>query len=1147
MLATYDLPFTPVPPVRLGRYSEVPWPPPGVQTTLPPKIDGYRQDILQRPPHNLLSAPIKAWINLYLDAAYDSDAPHFVKRTTTTQDIIKKGELAFLRSNPTTFPHPIIMEAQRCVEQRVFRQEPTTSVNTRGLLSELNQLLPPFILQSDLSYCLDHWTSTNLGVFFAPADYPPPKMYEAHLYFGGLGMMAPDDVEYPPSIPMNGAKYVGKVHAGQRNSTYIISPPITTRATRLPPINSILALARVIPHSSAPTSIALRCNVLRINDRAHYTPPSDLRNADFTPGKEICIMLSSKQDVAPFYFPHFRDLFHELFILSTEPSLAEYRSTSIDTEEWTTAVKNLYDEDAQEQNLRFFQDEFLLTEPPSSYDSITLVEAIKKACVRITCGVNSFLPTFRCTLLNRFNRDLPPHLRKLGELLSFDVMDQAGRPMMATAFPLSLLMAPQYTRARGIVELHRDAKDPMRAQTEPVGPRLLSMQEWGKKALNAHRLTTEYDPALTMNMPPVPSSQDSAPVSELTGEDDHTGVLKNTISLNQTPGAGKAPSRSFFPIFSTPTSTSSTVNSKKSVLYSEPNFPVTPIIDENNFLRQELEPPIQSEPYQAPYTDLKDGRNTQVTPSSPQQDQEEYFVLGTRGEEGPDLEEERLWDELMPPRNIEEECVFDEELHKLDPQVETIVNAALSNQYHVPSIILTACSTTQFGDPINFKDPEDTRIATQNIGQFVGQNKWPYILEHCKLKMDNNKIDILFLQETHLAADAPIIPLIMKEAATRGLTITFGGRLTSTTANNYTAGVAILTPNSWSVQERVMPTTTTLPERAITLLAPLNAQHRTVSQTNPALVALTSVYGFSGHTGHLTSEQREQAITLSRKVCDNHTWLSQHTPISIIGADCNLIFDPDTDTHSESAAMVHDTAFLSVCINELGYQDALRERFPTTPLRTHHPIQSSNPQHPSIVYRREQVDENDNNVHDKGSYLDRILVKGATVTRAGCVHPDQWPELGRMDHSLVYADVHIQVMPTVIPAITAKETPSGAALLRMATEMDHGATNSSPFTEYLHQCIPQSCFDTAAELNNKLLTPLPLALTSQQYNDLAATLDTTLTEYLQKIYMPILQTGLEQTHTNTRSSENNRTTMHAGTGTTPLTKTQRIEIKQKEQ
>jgi exonuclease III len=439
-----------------------------------------------------------------------------------------------------------------------------------------------------------------------------------------------------------------------------------------------------------------------------------------------------------------------------------------------------------------------------------------------------------------------------------------------------------------------------------------------------------------------------------------------------------------------------------------------------------------------------------------------------------------------------------------------MIDALDSTITPILTLLPKACKVTQFGDTINYKDSEDTRIATQNIGRYVGKTRWSYILRQCNQKMKDNHIDILTLQETHLAADASIIPMIKAEAAELGLTINFGGCLTDKITTR-SGGVAIITPRSWSLQDKVMPATKTLPERVLTLLVPLNEKHRTDTHIDPSLMAISSIYGFSGHTSRITTTQKTQASILTQKVRESHNWLLQHTDISIIGTDCNLLMDPNIDTHHKAQdPKVYEEAFLSTCLMELGYQDAMRTRYPLQPIKTYHPTHDEHTNLPSMIYSNQEPDNK-----DTGSYLDRILVKGAEITRAGCVHPDQWPELGRLDHSLVYADIKVRTMPAIQTPMKVRGQPSATELLKLATEMNT-TNDQQPFIDFLTSRIPQVCYNKAIDVTNMInsfTTPINFGIIEER-------IENALTEYLQNIYQPIIDAALtKQTAMSTHAKQ----------------------------
>eukprot|EP01032_Pedospumella_encystans_P017351 gene17351-19774_t len=189
------------------------------------------------------------------------------------------------------------------------------------------------------------------------------------------------------------------------------------------------------------------------------------------------------------------------------------------------------------------------------------------------------------------------------------------------------------------------------------------------------------------------------------------------------------------------------------------------------------------------------------------------------------------------------------------------------------------------------------------------------------------------------------------------------------------------------------------------------------------------------------------------------------------------------------AAVARPNGFLTVALEQLGFSDALRIR-----LR-------------QLGRGEEQVATYKSKLAKQGSYLDRILIRGATVLRAGALSKEELLSIIKVDHSLIVADVNCGVLDQLDSQCQTKRPT--AALSRAFLDMAHfspGSCEEKEFYKNIKDNTPPKALDVADALTAKTeeMLLLPSPRTREEHSEQLEDLEVILKSFLADVYIPTL-------------------------------------------
>jgi hypothetical protein len=184
-----------------------------------------------------------------------------------------------------------------------------------------------------------------------------------------------------------------------------------------------------------------------------------------------------------------------------------------------------------------------------------------------------------------------------------------------------------------------------------------------------------------------------------------------------------------------------------------------------------------------------------------------------------------------------------------------------------------------------------------------------------------------------------------------------------------------------------------------------------------------------GHSGFATKaiyneESRAKLLQQTEQVRAMHNWGCEDKAVTcqVLCGDFNLVDDEDLDVRKGARGKRHDEGMLAVALDNLGYDDAVRLR----------------------VGQEKRMHTYAKNGQVR-SYLDRILVIGAEVTRAGILLPNKFRGLISCDHALVVADLDVTPL--------GKPNPEGELTNDRETQMKEVATILHDFMQGIYVLI----------------------------------------------------------------------------------------------
>jgi exonuclease III len=302
-----------------------------------------------------------------------------------------------------------------------------------------------------------------------------------------------------------------------------------------------------------------------------------------------------------------------------------------------------------------------------------------------------------------------------------------------------------------------------------------------------------------------------------------------------------------------------------------------------------------------------------------------------------------------------------------------------------------------YGDNMALKCKHEFRVATLNVGKTMSKDDWEERAKDIVNLMLAYDIQVLCLQELHIFKDSKLEKYLTKAFGDLHHRIIMetiyqpskkkGKKYNSIKTST---GVGIVTSQAYHASTDFCKREGdgNNAGRNISLLVPIMnlAERAGTRDLDIDRCAIQTVYGYSGFStrASLNEETRNKLSTQSRQMEAMHEWATRRDEVScsIICGDFNLIDNEELDVEGGQVGKRIAEGMLAIALDKLGYEDAVRMRVgQEIPIFTH--------------TRTTRI--------CTSSYLDRILVRGAKVTRAGILAPaGQFKGLIDCDHCSGY-------------------------------------------------------------------------------------------------------------------------------------------------
>jgi hypothetical protein len=277
--------------------------------------------------------------------------------------------------------------------------------------------------------------------------------------------------------------------------------------------------------------------------------------------------------------------------------------------------------------------------------------------------------------------------------------------------------------------------------------------------------------------------------------------------------------------------------------------------------------------------------------------------------------------------------------------------------------------------------------------------------------------------------------------------------------------------------------------------------------------AIQTVYGHSGFATKAIydEESRAKLLQQTEQVRAMHNWGCEDKAVTcqVLCGDFNLVDDEDLDVRQGARGKRHDEGMLAVALDNLGYDDAVRLRV-------------------GQEKRMHTFERNAKNGQVR-SYLDRILVIGAEVTRAGILLPNKFRGLISCDHALVVADLDVTPLgkPNPEGELTKPLAKLGGKFIKLGREMKKEGTTT--LAQHIQSGIDRDerglkGVGRSAEIVRSQLTDLSSKYSPHTPKDREAQMKevaTILHGFMQGIYVPIISWTMKKRHQATATDRPN--------------------------
>jgi hypothetical protein len=472
--------------------------------------------------------------------------------------------------------------------------------------------------------------------------------------------------------------------------------------------------------------------------------------------------------------------------------------------------------------------------------------------------------------------------------------------------------------------------------------------------------------------------------------------------------------------------------------------------------------------------------------------QDEDYMIGHMGMEEEDIPEHGMHEELPLEYEVGEDGAG---IQEPEQQLED-----LKPPEGQPTGCWTYPPDWSIGDNMRYKLAGVLRVATLNIAlSGIGSPATMQgAITHIAQMMSAYAINVLCVQEVHIFQDTARILTIQNGFAQLGLRFTYQGQTKSGTlfkTGRTTTGVGIITAAAYSTEANgIRYEQAPCPGRTIAQMIPVKGE----AGAGLKQCGVMSVYGHANATqrfgGKTEAELNCLVAEQTESVREHHNWVMLNTGISVICADANLIHDPLTEAKDNAGQWItRENGFLEVSLNDLLYVDALRQRAGEgTRIST---------------YAGQNGDQAGDTA--SGTYLDRVLVRGALVFRAGALMPRHFPVGLRSDHGLVVADVECTVVVAPTPP-GGKERPEAELsrkFLRKAADSNRKTGGDEAFCTRVRETAQGHMFRVAeaivAEATELMNAPAPAS--SREHTEQRAKLGSMLENFRADVYQPTLR------------------------------------------